>query len=1471
MLLEAPRPLREIPPAQWQRMRADDPQMLQDIQSCEALYGTDAVAKRADRVEIKIEEVLVIYRFDSLDPKRVEVRAKSTGDELVTQAALWLVQSFSGALALSDAVQLARGRAEASAPEPRSALLLATPSCRWLGLQQETAGVPLDFVSPKQAASQASRMIQKYLTSHKVFQPAGNAETVVNERLAERFAEKLEQMRIGSGSFVTPSLVFHGAGSQEVLRSICRRGFLMPGDWIEGTPDFLEMEHGNVKGVGVYTSPCLDTAARYGGIEDSEGRGLVLVALAAPGCCWHEKSRQKTQETIRSWFFPSGDVKVGTQHGGWVWQGDAWHPTGAGTSLTPDFAFAPVEALYDGRYHSRRYGIGTQVSEELVLASVDQLLPLLLVPFARRDAAPPAKPLPRLPGLKGPGQGRRHALMGSRIYAYPSEPLPERELTCSKLLAAAAPEEELWALHLPKGEKRRGKELNVIFLVDEALGASEFKAEVLTLLSAIGGQLQAPAAAATFNRQGIVQAGCVPFLPSDAAHASFASRWPRKGCEGAGDLAAALQHVTDMAISKLVKDTERRLQQAASPWAQLAAGHQLVTSVGRTETAATVTEVSFEGLKPSSLEVLWHGKAQKSKRLCVVNGDVPVLRVEFEEGEVDFLPPAKLRWGLDPGDVAAEMHFAVFVLSPFTAKDQASGGSLARLETTVQDCGLQLHCSGCRTSVIPLVLGGDASGARLAAFVQTSSNASGEWWMPFYGAETRAEVPGLLEQLQQDMSTWTAHWSEGTQGLVTLGPAAAKLGQGFLGSALGASQPTWELRLQSPSGEAGELLQGQCVLYKGELPRRDVWVDGEEYRLVDPRPALREPGWRLNLEMAYALEMMAQQLRSSSLASLGSTRSQIVDWVAKMRKMALELEPPPLVKQELEAWRRLPPPELAGQVARLRGLTCSLQRLANSLDEAAELQRAAEQEPSSAAWLRRASEMKYGAKALQRAKIDPPEDHQDQWCQQLETLTELDISGVGGPISMLTGCSSLEHLREMQKLAPELKKLRPQEAVYASGAVGLQLRCRRSDAAEVEPWLLLVEHVAVSWADTASAALSLDAGHKLRDAAGEEAPDVAVLAFSPQEAYRWFIHSAMHKSYLGMVFARNPLCQVPGQHMALPVILWVKTAELLIGRAPRDRAGEVPPQEADWFRAMLRIHLEASKTAQHLVQGRGSFEVLADALASADPTGALTEAEGGPQSVCLALAACCFSKKAQPAFWGKRSLERTSSLTLQRANSRTLTPDAVKDEDPAAWPRRLRTLALAMMAEAVSRACRRLVRSLCSTTGDSEAQVSKKLLWDALGLHGSVAEVEPEGQLDDPKLAKLEGHSDDCDIAHVQRRSALLFAPQGKYFQVALTNCTPQGIVGTLMIHMACMLQKADGDELVEKLMQQFFQRDISMKAFIEAVLPGDVSPGAVQAALYAQGLRYFSASSDRWIDGSSEPPVGVKSRADPRLSVGSG
>lgn len=65
------------------------------------------------------------------------------------------------------------------------------------------------------------RLKDPYLGKCFALRPSpGNApcSEVVNEGLATRFAEKLAQMRCDSqGQFVTPSLVFHGAPSQELL------------------------------------------------------------------------------------------------------------------------------------------------------------------------------------------------------------------------------------------------------------------------------------------------------------------------------------------------------------------------------------------------------------------------------------------------------------------------------------------------------------------------------------------------------------------------------------------------------------------------------------------------------------------------------------------------------------------------------------------------------------------------------------------------------------------------------------------------------------------------------------------------------------------------------------------------------------------------------------------------------------------------------------------------------------------------------------------------------------------------------------------------------------------------------------------------------------------------------------------------------------------------------------------------------
>ena len=38
---------------------------------------------------------------------------------------------------------------------------------------------------------------------------------------------------------------------------------------------------------------------------------------------------------IDSWFFPS-QPKVGDEHNGWLWKGDAWHPEGKGSRTGAD-------------------------------------------------------------------------------------------------------------------------------------------------------------------------------------------------------------------------------------------------------------------------------------------------------------------------------------------------------------------------------------------------------------------------------------------------------------------------------------------------------------------------------------------------------------------------------------------------------------------------------------------------------------------------------------------------------------------------------------------------------------------------------------------------------------------------------------------------------------------------------------------------------------------------------------------------------------------------------------------------------------------------------------------------------------------------------------------------------------------------------------------------------------------------------
>ncbi|CAE7279487.1 unnamed protein product [Symbiodinium sp. CCMP2456] len=683
-LLELPPPLVETPPSQWSPICRQDAALQSDLEAIEALYGKESIETHADRCVIVVEDLSVVIRFDSTDADRIAVRAVgpsvTTWDEAVASACFTTLQRFrGGSLGALEALQLAmalRRAEEPSAVDPGS-LLLAAPPSQWLGLRQETSSTSLEFFSPGDVARHAAEQLQKYLSCHLHFQPAGKAEIVVHDRLAERFATAVALQRVGAKSPTTPSLAFHGAPGQDVLRSICRRGFLMPGDWIEGTPDFLSMEHGNVKGMGVYTSPCLDTAARYSGVYDKDGVGLILVALVAPGAMWREKSRDETQKQISRWFFPPRP-KEGQRCGGWVYHRGYWKVADGeasgkqSASDSWDMAFAPdSSALYDGVYNSRLFGTGTKVSEELVLASVDQLLPLLLLPFRSRDPESiPATPMPKLPAQNLPGGRRRRTLCGSRVYEYPSDPLPDRYLLCQKIAAASTPSDELWAIHVDDsgndGERSYGPALHVLFLVDEALASSEFKKEVPILVETLTGQLQGSTSLVLFNSAGVDSNLCIPWGTLSSFPARFGDRWAKSGARGGGNLAAGILYASDSMISKLAKETEAELLSAGAPWRRLRAGMEIDTTSGE---GAVVEDVTFDFQGPSHLEVKWRARAsvQESSNLSVVESKAgQLLRAEWGEGSFsEFRLPAVLGAPRAPADVAAETTFAVFTISNF--------------------------------------------------------------------------------------------------------------------------------------------------------------------------------------------------------------------------------------------------------------------------------------------------------------------------------------------------------------------------------------------------------------------------------------------------------------------------------------------------------------------------------------------------------------------------------------------------------------------------------------------------------------------------------------------------------------------------------------------------------------------------------------------------------------------------------------
>jgi hypothetical protein len=378
-----------------------------------------------------------------------------------------------------------------------------------------------------------------------------------------------------------------------------------------------------------------------------------------------------------------------------------------------------------------------------------------------------------------------------------------------------------------------------------------------------------------------------------------------------------------------------------------------------------------------------------------------------------------------------------------------------------------------------------------------------------------------------------------------------------------------------------------------------------------------------------------------------------------------------------------------------------------------------------------------------------------------------------------------------------------------------------------------------------------------RRLAGEAAPDVLVLldpalGSAACAAVAAFSRSALHATYLALVFTRSAALRLPAQRAALLVVAFAKGAEQLLRRRgggqvaePRvSRQARLPPTirpprrltasrptnqlctkpclltrcmsgvaqpsrfEVDTSVEDMRIALAVLHTLHTLMPYTTSAPpALAAQLLGPTPGACMTEAgDEGVDSACQLLVLLCVADELAPLF------EATPQATAQRGK-----------------------VAMALLAEAVSRSCRVLLRSsppppdtLEARSGQSEMMLTaRELVRKALGITAISCHDVCADDVDEPPSLV---HSGEYDVGCAVRHS-------GGFFLKAFTNATPFAVVacvGVAEVTREWLAREAPGaslrsvladasasSALAVTLAAAFESKRVSMRRFLEDHLPG--------------------------------------------------
>jgi len=198
----------------------------------------------------------------------------------ITSALMTLAEQKCGSYQLYDLVE-----------EARSLLPAADPKA-FQRLKFEFSSVAYDALPNAQVAAEymgkiTLEMITEYLKASKY--TVLHSEIVLNPRLQARFENMWDHLTVKykdwkklKEKFLTPEIVFHGT-RRDYIANIVARGFVKPGDSMNGGKSTLKVQCGSRYGIGIYSSPDPLTSVSYAddsdeGFQKLPGEKLLVCA-----------------------------------------------------------------------------------------------------------------------------------------------------------------------------------------------------------------------------------------------------------------------------------------------------------------------------------------------------------------------------------------------------------------------------------------------------------------------------------------------------------------------------------------------------------------------------------------------------------------------------------------------------------------------------------------------------------------------------------------------------------------------------------------------------------------------------------------------------------------------------------------------------------------------------------------------------------------------------------------------------------------------------------------------------------------------------------------------------------------------------------------------------------------------------------------------------------------------------------------